>query len=50
MGIRGQRTTEEVSLSLDEVGGEDLGAVAVEEGEGGGEGRDGDTPETEMSI
>jgi hypothetical protein len=39
-------TTEEVSLSLDKVGGEGLGSVTVEEGEGGGEGRDGDTPES----
>ena len=42
-------TTEEVSLSLDEVGGEGLGSVTVEEGEGGGEGRDGDTPEGGLS-
>ena len=38
-------TTEKVSLSLDEVGGESLGTVTVVEGESGGEGRDGDTPE-----
>lgn len=37
--------TEVVTLGLDEVGGEGVGAVAVEEREGGGERRDGDTPE-----
>ena len=36
--------TEEVSLSLDEVGGQSLGSVTVEEREGSGVGRDGDTP------
>lgn len=36
--------TEEVSLGLDEVGGESLGSVTVEERQGGGVGRDGDTP------
>jgi hypothetical protein len=39
-------TTEEVSLGLDKVGREGLGSVTVEEGKGGGVGRDGDTPET----
>lgn len=39
-------TTEEVSLGLDKVGGKGLGSVTVEEGESGGVGRDGNTPET----
>jgi len=38
--------TEVVTLGLEEVGGEDLGAVSVEEGEGGGEGRGGDAPKS----
>lgn len=37
--------TEVVTLGLEHVGGEVLGAVAVVEGEGGAEGRGGDTPE-----
>lgn len=37
--------TEVVALGLDEVGGEGVSAVAVKEREGGGERRDGDTPE-----
>jgi len=41
--------TEEVSLSLDEVGGEGLGTVAIEEGERGGVRRDGDTLEGRLS-
>ena len=36
---------EVVTLGLDEVGGDDLAAVAVEEREGGGECGRGDTPE-----
>ena len=37
--------TEVVALGLEHVGGEDLGAVAVEEGEGRGERGGGDSPE-----
>ena len=37
--------TEVVTLGLEHVGGEVLGAVAVVEGKGGAEGRGGDTPE-----
>lgn len=44
-----QLTTEEVTLSLDEVGGEGLGSVTVKEGQGGGERWDGDTPEGRLS-
>lgn len=36
-------------MSLDEVGWESLGSVTVKEGQGGGEGRDGDTPEGRLS-
>jgi hypothetical protein len=36
--------TKVVTLGLDEVGGEGLGSVTVEEGEGSGVGWDGDTP------
>lgn len=39
---------EEVTLSLDEVGGNNSGAVAVEEGESSAMGRDGDTPESRL--
>lgn len=41
--------TEEVSLTLDKVGGKGLGSVTVEEGQGGGVGRDGNTPESGLS-
>ena len=41
--------TKVVALGLDEVGGQSLGAVAVEERQGGGVGRDGDTPEDGLS-
>ena len=37
--------TEVVTLGLEEVGGEVLGTVTVVEGQGGAEGRGGDTPE-----
>ena len=43
-------STEVVTLGLDKVGGEGLGAVAVEEGESGTEGRDGDTPERSLGV
>ncbi len=45
-----QLTSEVVSLSLDEVCGQYLGTVAVKEGEGGREGRDGDAPEPEVWV
>ena len=37
--------TKVVTLSLDKVGGQGLGPVAVKERQGGGVGRNGDTPE-----
>lgn len=37
--------TEVVSLGLDQGSGQLLSSVTVEEGQGGGEGRDGDTPQ-----
>jgi hypothetical protein len=39
---------EVVTLSLEEGSGETLGAVTVEEGESGGEGRGRDTPESTL--
>lgn len=47
--IKLKLTTEEVSLTLDKVGGKGLGSVTVEEGQGGGVGRDGDTPKSGLS-
>ena len=37
-----------ITLSLDEVGGQSLGPVAVKERQGGGVGRDGDTPQDRL--
>lgn len=37
-------STEVITLSLEDVGGDDLGPVAIEEGKSGGEGGRGDTP------
>lgn len=42
-------STEVVTLSLQQVGGQVLGAVAVVEAQRGGEGRDGDTPESSLA-
>lgn len=36
-------------LALDEVGGDDLAAVSIEECQSGAEGRRGDTPEDRLS-
>jgi hypothetical protein len=41
--------TKVVSLSLDQGSGQLIGSVTVEEGQGGGEGRDGDTPQGGLS-
>lgn len=41
--------TEVVTLGLEEVGGQVLGAVAVVEAEGSGEGRSGDTPQSGLA-
>lgn len=42
-------STEVITLGLEDVGRNDLGPVAVEEGKSGGEGGRGDTPEDGLS-